>query len=273
MSKRKRYKAKADLDIVIPIFGMFNLLDECIKSIPKACGDVSYQLILFDNSSPDRDEAEEFYKSLDEMENLIIVRSSENVGFPKACNMGASRGKAPLVFFLNSDVVLLPNSVKSMVEKMKDPEIGVMGMKLLFPEDSIDANRPAGKVQHVGLITDIKGQFLHAFIGWSSDNPKVDKVWEVSAVTGAAMMVRKKFWLRTKGFFEGYGVGTFEDVDLCHMARGADYKVVVDTDAVGYHYTNATASHYRIPYPLKENRQLFLQRWGKTLDYNEWRVL
>jgi len=270
MSKRKQ---KADVSIVIPIFGMFGYLDKCIKSIPEACGDVAYELILFDNNSPDRDEAEKYYKSLEGMENLIIARSNENIGFPMACNKGASRGKSSLVFFLNSDVTLFPGSITSMVNKFQDPEIGVVGMKLLFPEDGIDKNRPPGTVQHVGLALDIKGMFQHIFIGWDKDNPRVNKVYEVSAVTGAAMMVRKKFWLRNSGFFEGYGLGTFEDLDLCYAARAAGYKVIVDIEAVGYHFTNATASHYRIPYPLKENRQMFLQRWGKSLTYDEWEVL
>jgi GT2 family glycosyltransferase len=270
MSKRKQ---KADVSIVIPVFGMFGYLDKCIKSIPEACGDVDYELILFDNNSPDRDEAEKYYKSIEGMENLTIARSNENIGFPMACNKGASRGKASLVFFLNSDVTLLPNSVKSMVDKFQDPEIGVVGMKLLFPEESIEENKPPGTIQHVGLALDIRGMFQHIFVGWSKDNPRVSKVCEVSAVTGAAMMVRKKFWLRNSGFFEGYGLGTYEDVDLCYAAAEAGYKVIVDIEAVGYHFTNATASHYRIPYPLKENRQTFLQRWGKTLTYDEWEVL
>jgi len=207
------------------------------------------------------------------MENIIVHRSNENVGFPKACNTGASRGKASLVFFLNSDVTLEPNSVKSMVKRFQDPEVGIVGMKLLFPEDGIDSNRPPGKIQHVGLALDIKGMFQHIFMSWSKENPKIDELFEVPSVTGAAMMVRKKFWLRSGGFFEGYGIGTFEDVDLCYVAKDAGYKVIVDVDAVGYHFTNATASHYKIPYPLQENRQLFLQRWGNKLQYDEWKVL
>jgi len=252
---RKRYKNKTDITIVIPVFGMFNLLEECIKSIPEACGKYSWELVLFDNNSPDRDEA------------------NENVGFPIACNKGVSRGKADLIFLLNSDVVLLPKSVESMARKFRDPEIGVVGMKLLFPEDSIDNNRPPGTIQHVGLSVDIKGMFQHSFIGWSKDNPRVDRVYEVSAVTGAALMTRRKIWLRAKGFFEGYGLGTFEDVDYCYTVREMDYKVIVDVDAVGYHYTNATASHYRIPYPLQQNRNIFLQKWGTKLHYDEWEVL
>jgi len=272
MATRKRYKKKPDLSIIIPVFGMFDLLDKCLKALPKACGNVSYQVVLFDNNSPDRDEAEEYYSSLN-MENVIVSRSNENLGFPLACNRGVNRSKADLILLLNSDVILLPGSIKSMVRYFKDPGIGVVGTKLLFPEESIDANRPAGRVQHVGLILDIKGQFLHAFIGWSKDNPRVDQVYEVSAVTGASLMTKRVLWSRVGGFFEGYGLGTYEDVDYCYSVSKLGYKVIVDTDAVGYHYTNATASHYRIPYPLQQNRQIFLQRWGKEIKYNEWEVL
>jgi len=272
MSKRKRYKKKPDVSIIIPVFGRFDLLDKCLKSIPDACGDKSYQVVLFDNASPDRDEAEEYYDSLD-IDNVIVSRSNENLGFPIACNRGVNRSKADIVFLLNSDVVLLPGAVESMMQHLKDPEIGVVGMKLLFPEESVDGNRPAGKIQHVGLTLDIKGQFLHAFIAWSKDNPRVNRVFEVGAVTGAALMTKRTLWYKVGGFFEGYGIGTYEDCDLCYSIREKGYKVIVDVNAVGYHYTNATASFYKIPFPLGQNRQIFLQRWGKQLEYDEWRVL
>jgi len=269
--KRKRY-IQSDLDIVIPVLNRFDLLTKCLTSIPDAIGDIPYKVYIFDNGS-EKEEADRYYENLDN--KITVIRNPENVGFPRACNQAAKRGKADLIFFLNSDIVLSSNSLKIMVEDIgSDPEIGVLGMKLLFPPDHQgDPIRPAGKIQHVGLFTNIKADIVHTFVGWSEDNPKPNAVRDAYAVTGAALMTRRKIWIKSKGFFEGYGVGTFEDVDYCMMARGFGYKICVNTDATATHYTGATAESHQIPYPININRSIFMSRWQNNLVYTEWEIL
>jgi len=85
--------------------------------------------VLVDNNS-DKEEAKKFYGELDR--SITFIRNQENFGFAKACNQGARRKNSPLLFFLNSDVILQPNSVEYMIKDMDDPQIAVCGMKLLF---------------------------------------------------------------------------------------------------------------------------------------------
>jgi GT2 family glycosyltransferase len=129
--------------------------------------------------------------------------------------------------------------------------------------------RPAGKVQHVGLCTNIRGEFYHVFLGWSPDHPKVMKVWEVYAVTGAALMTRRGIFDKVGRFNIMYGQGTWEDIDYCMSVRELGYNVIVEQSAVGIHYTGATAEHYKMGYPLDQNRMLFMARWAGNLNYTE----
>lgn len=259
------------LDIVIPVYGQFDLLDKCIDAIPDAVGDdILYEVICVDNNSP-VENAEEFYAS----KPIKLVQNKENLGFARACNIGARIGKGENILFLNSDVILDPNSIKNALASMKGNN-GIVGFKLRFPEstDVRDAGldpsyRPEGRVQHVGMATNIRADWIHLFVGWSLDNPKVLEVRDVYAVTGASMLTKRDVYKRVGGFLEDYGMGTYEDVDFCLSARKLGYNVIVEQSATGVHYTGASLEKYRTGFPMGMNKMIFMNRWMKELLWTE----
>lgn len=267
------------VDIVIPVYNRFDILQRCLDAIPAAMGRIPYSVSLIDNNSNPND-AKGFYaqfKNTNAQDMIIRTkRNKENFGFPAACNQGARMGTATLIFFLNSDVILDPGSVEKMVSTVFDnTKVGVVGMKLVFPDDVVDMGlnpniRPANKIQHVGLFTNVRAEFVHVFSGWSEDNPRPNAIREAHAVTGAALLVRRQLFNQAGGFWEGYGLGTWEDVDLCMAVRKMGYNVLVNTKARGVHYTGATAEKYNIQYPMNQNHQMFLGRWQSNLVYSEY---
>ena len=271
--RRKPREPKSLVDIIIPVHQRFDLLEQCLNSIPNAAKDIPYKIIIFDNASP-IEEADKFYPNLDK--SIKILRNKQNMGFPRACNRGVSRGNSPLLFFLNSDVILEPESIDKLVRVMDEPKVGVVGMKLVFPIEHRGLNdqiRPAGKLQHIGLSVNIRGDVHHHFMAWSPDHPRVMMQKEVFAVTGAALMTRRNIWQKAKGFNEIYGHGTFEDVDFCCTVREMGYNIRVEPTAVGTHFTGATAETYQLGYNLRNNHMTFMQRWGNKLDWWDWRSL
>lgn len=275
-SKSNRFQPKQQglytlLDIVIPVYGRPDLLLKCLQSIPASAEDVSYRVLIWDNGSKLEDK--NIYRAYTDIHpEITIFGSNLNLGFPRACNSAARKGLSPLIFFLNDDVVLYPGSIKKLVKVMDDPSVGIVGMKLIFPKDSTIPNRPAGLVQHVGLSTNIRGEIFHHLIGWSPDNPRVNRISDVYGVTGAALMTRRNLWNKVGGFREEYGIGTYEDIDYCLSIRGLGHKVKVEPQAVGEHFTGATALSYNIPYPLNMNKLIFMQRWQEKLYYSEWEI-
>jgi GT2 family glycosyltransferase len=115
--------------VCIPVHGRFDLLRKCLEYIPDAFGDITYQIYIFDNGSP-KEEADLFYP-VDR--SIKVIRSKENIGFPRACNRMVAAGRSPLIFLLNSDVMLAENSVDLLVREMDNPDVGVVGMRLVFP--------------------------------------------------------------------------------------------------------------------------------------------
>jgi len=287
MSRKRTIKPKTLVDIIIPVLGRFDILDACLKSIPDAAGEVSYHIYIYDNGS-DRIEANAFYEPLDKT-TISITRNSTNIGFPNACNTAFKKGRSPLVFFLNSDVVLEPGSIDKLVRAMDDPAIGVAGMKLVFPTEQqlaladLPTNiRPAQRLQHIGLASTVRGMVGHLFSGWSADHPKVNSMSQERkdgsfrdpmAVTGAALMTRRKIFSFAGMFWLGYGKGSWEDVDYCLTVKEMGKRVAVVPESVGIHYTGATATQQNIGFPLGENYQKFLLRWRDRLKQTDIDVL
>lgn len=272
MSKQKK-QIKYLLDICILTSGCVDLFEKCVNAIIEQGNICSNRIYVFNNSSPAEtiSKYEEIYKRLPQ--NAKIIRhTGKMLGFPAAANVLMNAGMSPLILLVTDDVIMHQGSINALVMRMDDPAIGICGMKLLFPEDSTDKNRPAGKVQHVGHSMSIRGEVKHIFIGWSSDNPRCNQSRECFSVTGAAFIVRRILFSKVKGFYEGYGKGTFEDVELCLSIRKLGARVFIDTNAVGTHYVGSTATMLNKPFPLQMNTILFQQRNQPMFVWDEWDI-
>jgi GT2 family glycosyltransferase len=266
-------KGGALLDIVIAVYNRFDLLKQCLDALPEAANGIAYNIIIVDNASTE--DVNNFYGNIPPANNLFLIKNKENLGFTKASNQGARRKNSPYILMLNSDCILQPHAIEYMLQRFDDPKVGVVGLKLVFPanaeglqQDTV--HRPAGKIQHVGLETSIEADFFHIFLGWSADNPRANRDIHPYAVTGACLMTRRVIWNKVGGFFEGYGAGSWEDIDFCMSARSLDYDILLENRTYGVHYTGATAEKYNIAYPLSYNRSVFLSRWSNKLTYSEW---
>jgi len=261
--------SKTLVDVCIPVHGRFDLVKSCLDSLPYAFGNIPYKVIINDNAS-DKVEADTFYA---QYPDVSVIRNRENLGFPASCNKMFRHGGSPLVFFLNDDTTLFPDSMKHLVSAMDDPKVGVAGMKLIFPDaPEVTSRNPqaVGKIQHIGLMTNINMDVYHQFLGWSADNPRVNAVRNVYMVTGAALMTRRNLFADAGMFFEGYSVGTYEDCDLCMAIREMGYNVIVEPKAVGTHIAGATANTIKRGYPLTQNKEMFVSRWRHRLTWTAW---
>lgn len=299
MAKRKRLHSQSsgrtlpvELDIVIPVHGRADLLKKCLSSLALAAFDVNYRLFVVDDASPDQAEMDAVYSTLNGTSR--VVKNRQNAGFPATANRGAAMGKAKSILFLNSDIEIKSGAIRKMLDVlwgpnspqgMTDPDpnqgVGIVAPKLLFPEGYGEA-RPAGKVQHAGLAFNTAGRPIHVNIGWSADHPKVNIARSMQCVSGACLMIKREAWNAvTKsyretgdpsqgGFNEIYGLGTFEDIELCLAVRAHGWKVVYEPAAVGTHHVGASSEMQGRGYPLQRNESIFRARCGHLAIWDEW---
>lgn len=285
MSRKKRGKRTprpptARLDVVIPVYGRLDLLQMCLESLEETRGDVALNIILVDDFSPNLEQMQAFYKTLPG--EYTVLENHQNQGFPATANWGAMQGRAPIILFLSTDIVLYDGCIQAMLAEFDDPKVGVVGPKLLFPPES-PHKQVAGKVQHAGLCVDIGGNIVHANIGWSADHPKANERRVLQAVTGGCIMTRREVWNKVAAFYKQagdptrggfnvvYGRGTYEDVEYCLAVRGNDYQVIYQPEAVAVHHVGGSISATGQGFALKRNEMIFRARCGHMLAWDMWR--
>lgn len=276
MTKQKRQERKQEkpssssmaerplVDVVVPVYGRVDLLQKCLEAFPAAIGEVPYRLIVVDDGTPDTS-VTDFLENYPLRARKLVMK--ENKGYPAAVNVGANHGVSPLIIVLTTDVIMQPNSLVELVKEMDDPEVGVVGCKLLFPKESTMG--PPERIQHAGIAFGINARPFHIFLGWTPEHPKVNIRREMGAVTGACFITRRNVFAQLHGLNEVYGKGTYEDMEYCFLVRSeAKKKVIYAPKAWGYHYVGASAGQ---GYPLNRNASIFKANVGNQFEWDEWR--
>lgn len=279
MSKNRNRQGKTQkktlVDVALLTCGLVDqsVFENCINAIKEEMQSVECGFHVILNGLA-KENIQPFTNMVNSISNAKIKHSSERVGFSAAANRVIRQGTSPLVLFITDDIILHKGTLEKLVRRMDDPEIGLCGLKLMFPKDSTDAVRPAGRVQHIGHAIDIQGKVTHPLISWSPENPKCNISREVQSVTGGVFMVRRNTFMRAGGFYEGYGVGYYEDVDLCFSVRfNAEKKVFIDTNCTADHVTNASFAKAGVYIPMQQNEFLMRSRWGNQMqndNFNFW---
>jgi len=226
-----------DVSIVIPVYNNLHLTRTCLEKVRENTSGAAYEVIVVENGSTDG--TREFLLREQEAGRLRAIVNDANLGFARACNMGAREARGRYVVFLNNDTEPLWGWLQALVEKAEEDEaIAAVGAKLLYPN---------GTVQHAGVVFLPDGYYpitpVHVYQGFSKDAPQVNRRREVQAVTGACMLVRRDVFLSLGGFDEEFRNG-YEDVDFCLRVREAGYRVVYIPEAEVVHHESKTPGRH-----------------------------
>ena len=117
------------------------------------------------------------------------------------------------------------------------PEVGAVGAKLYYPDDTI---------QHAGLVLGVFGLAGHSYRHFPRAHPgymgRLNQAQNVSGVTAACLMMSKRVYKEVNGFNEQFQIA-FNDVDLCMRIRKAGYLIVFNPFAELYHYESKTRGY------------------------------
>ena len=237
-----------DCSIIIPVWNKRELTEQCLSELAKVTSGISYEVIVVDNHSTD--DTGRFLNQLSG--DIQIIRNSENLGFAKGCNQGARAARGRFLIFLNNDTIPLENWLAALVaEVVSHPDVGVVGSKLLYEDDTI---------QHAGVVFSRAGCMpYHVYRNFHRDHPAVNRRRIFQSVTAACMLIRREIFEAAGGFDEEFQNG-FEDVDLCLKVKEKGWKIVYQPLSVLYHLESQTPGR-------KTNEQAnavrFLTRWGQ----------
>ena len=276
MSKKNKQKRVErpeinKVDIVIPVYSNYPVLNACVTRLADACKNNTFKIIMVDDASPDYEEkGKTFYDQFNGRKDVKVIVRKQNKGFGYTVNDGMAYGNAPYAVILNTDVFLHEHAIDILVSQLEvNDDIAITSPKLLFPPNQSDPSRPAGRVQHAGMCFSIDTRPFHMYMGWDHDHPFVNRVKDYNIVSGACMAVKKDVWIKLKGFDINYGRGYYEDIDLCVRTRQMGLKIRYLPQAVGYHLANASMNLVGGNLDMERNYQYFRMKFGNFALFDE----
>lgn len=250
------------VSILIPSRDQSEDLSLCVKSIISKSTYRNYEIVVIENGSRE-DKTFRLYEELKRTGMVRVAVWDKAFNFSSVNNYGVDCASGDILLFLNNDVeVINPDWLENLLRHAIRPEVGVVGAKLYYPDDTI---------QHAGIIIGMGGIAGHPQKHFHRKSQgymkRLSIIQDVSAVTGACLMTRKEVFRETGGFDEGFPLA-FNDVDLCLRIRRKGYLVIFTPYAELYHHESKTRGYEDTPEKQKRFRgeiDLFSKKWEKLL--------
>ena len=223
------------LSIIILSYNTKDLTIRCINSIidqyKLELDKDQFEIILVDNASTDDsvDVISNFQFPISNKNSIKLIKSKENLGFSKGCNLGAEKASGEYLLFLNSDTEVKDQGFVKMVDYLKKNEqIGILGGALRNEDGTAQAS--AGKFYNLfNLFLAMIGLERAGFL---RESPK--EIQKVDWVSGASLMISKKVFEKIGGFAKELFMYA-EDMELCYRANEKNFPT--------YFYPEVTLFH------------------------------
>ena len=254
------------ISILIPNKDHVDDLRRCIDSIRERTTYDNYEIIVIENNS-EQQETFAYYKTIEEQENITVVTYKGEFNYSRINNFGAKYATGKYLLLLNNDTqVITMNWLEAMLMYAQRSDVGAVGAKLYYGDRTI---------QHAGVVIGLGAHRTagHTHYKINYDNlgymGKLCYAQNVSAVTGACLMVKKSLFDELGGLDEDFRVA-LNDVDFCLRLREKGYLNVFTPFAELYHFESASrgidvmdeakAKRY------EEESALFRDRWKELLE-------
>lgn len=248
---------KESISVVIPLHGGEDDIRACLSSLQTALpltgrGKLpKHEIIVVDNGSPDG--ALEVAK---QFKGVKFIELGENRGFAAACNIGAKAATGEFILFLNSDTVVPAAGLARLIESLMSS--GVVGAAGPLTNRSGHHQQIDPTYASLGTM----GLFAQDFAARSMPDRDVDML------VAFCLAIRKSTFEEIGGFDERFGVGTFEDNDLCYRLRRTGYRLVISSRAFVHHEGSKTLNRIGVDPErlLAGNQSIYEKKWAQDIE-------
>ncbi len=234
-----RYKLNGSplITIVIPNKDHASDLKRCVYSILEKSTYTNYEIIIVENNSTEK-ATFDLYEELKEASDKVSVVTFEGeFNYSAVNNFGVSFAKGEYILLLNNDTeVITLNWLEEMLMYAQREDVGAVGAKLYYADRTI---------QHAGVVIGLGAHRTagHTHYKMPKENlgymGRLCYAQDVSAVTGACLLVKKSLWDEVGGLDTDFKI-SLNDVDFCLKLREKGYLNVFTPFAELYHYESVS---------------------------------
>ncbi len=245
-----------DVSIMVVAYNSQAIIGDCLASIPVACAQHSYEVLLVDNG--DGASAELVAESFPDVR---IVASRGNIGFAGGNNLLAAQARGRFLLLLNPDVVLKPAAIDRLMDAARTyPEAAAWGGVTLDQNDKPDL----GNTVHVPSLREMASRLLGRSIAARAGQIGIEEDAQVDVLSGSFVMFARAKWDEVGGLDDRYFLYC-EEVDLFYRLAQRGYRFWRIGSSRAYHCIGhgETLSAHRMLYRAAGNMQFVRLHWSR----------
>lgn len=263
--KRKNTEVNEHISVIICTYNNAKDCKYFIESLDKKSSktdNISY--IIVDNGTNIEYDIN-ILDSFINKENITILRMPGPFNWAYLNNRAAETVDDGIIVFANDDMLMVSDNWDDVIRAgLQDPSIGILGVKLLYPDQTI---------QHAGIMFGWNNSVIHDGLFREAASSSQFGRWQmerrVSAVTGAFMCIKKEKFRLAGGFDAQNFPVSYNDVDLCLTIRQAGYAIRWSPHIIVIHYeSKSRGADYLVPEKRARDameRAAIYRKWGKDV--------
>lgn len=250
-------------------------LKRCLTSIFEKSTYENYEIIIVENGST-KEETKRYYKEVTSgpyKDRVSVVEykyaEGEAFNYSRINNFGVSKARGEYILLLNNDTeVISLNWIEELLMYAQRDDVACVGGKLYYPDKTI---------QHAGIVIGLGAHRTAGHVHYRQRRENLGYMGRLcyaqnmSAVTGACLMVKKRIYDELGGLDETFEV-SLNDVDFCLRCRQKSYLNVFTPFAELYHYESLSrGSDVEDPHSENAKRydreaEHFRTRWKEVIE-------
>lgn len=253
-------------------------LRRCVSSILEKSTYDNYEIIVVENNSSTQ-EIKEYYAQLlgtpyesgskcqrSQDGKMAVVTFQGAFNYAAVNNLGVKYATGEYILLLNNDTeVITVNWMEELLMYAQREDVGAAGAKLYYGDKTI---------QHAGVVIGLGAHRTAGHTHYKQHRQNLGYMGrlcyaqDVTAVTGACLMVKKSLYEEVGGLDEGFAV-SLNDVDFCLKLRAKGLLNVFTPFAELFHYESVSrglddngekAERYN------RESEKFREKWRKELE-------
>ncbi|MCJ7446020.1 MAG: glycosyltransferase [Methanotrichaceae archaeon] len=262
----RRLNGEPLVSIIIPYVDMPELLETCINSITSRTTYPNYEILGTNNKEEKTFDI--MARWADKNHRIRFADCYVPFNYAESNNRAVRLASGEYIVFLNKGIeILTPQWIEVLLEHAQREEVGVVGGKLYSPD---------GAVQHAGIVVGIKGLVGHPHRRFPGESTgyfhRLVLTQNVSAVTGALMMVKRSKYLEVGGMDSINLPISLNDVDFCLRLREKRYWNVFTPYCEAIHSESISCGNDAEPgrqVPFEKEIRYFTWRHQKILSHGD----
>jgi len=259
---------ESEIEIIVPTKDKVGYLSRCIDSIITSKCYSKYKILIVDTGSLKK-ATKKYYDTLkDEKRIRVIDYPHQYFNYSSVNNWASCQTNASFLLFMNNDTEIIDDEwLDCLMEYGLQSKVGIVGPKMVYPNNSI---------QHMGVVIGIRNGAAHIGARFPDARPMgypffqaKDIARNVSAVTGACLLIKKSNFEMVHGFDERFRLA-FNDLDLCMKIRNIGKEIIYTPFAKIIHHEGVSLGRpikggVRSMSEYEKEREQFNSIWGHTI--------